>query len=316
MKLRAPGKLFLIGEYGVLEGGQAVVAAVDRHALIETAPANSAQWVDELGAVQAHALIDNPPGPGPRALVQAVISTLSERSVPLSSVRVSADSSALSAEQKLGLGSSGAVCAGLVRAGAPSLDPAAALDLALAAHRRFQGGRGSGGDVIASAMGGVNVVRTNTLVRQVSAPVGGFALVYTGVSADTRIRVDQFKAWRESPDSAAVLEGLHRAADAGISALDAQDSWAWNVAVREFAAREREMTAGGVEVFSEPVEGCVCWLEERGWAAKPSGAGGGDVVVAFHPSEPASSLDAGLAATRYSRIPLALEPSGVLVSPP
>ena len=317
MRLLAPGKLFLIGEYGVLEGGAAVVAAVDRHAEIEVTPAPVATWADTDGDV----VVAQPAARGAllgsrRALVQAVISTLSEASVPLAPVCVRADSTALRDDEKLGLGSSGAVCVGLVRAWAPSLAPEDALALALAAHRRFQGGRGSGGDVIASAMGGVCVVETDRLVRRVPGLVGGFAVVYTGISANTRVRLDQFRAWRiADPASTSVLRDLHDTTDSAIEALDQGDASAWCTAVRQFAALERRMTTGGVDVFTDPVEACVSLLESEGWAAKPSGAGGGDVVVAFHPTADPASLAPALAETAFSPIPLALEPSGVLVSP-
>ena len=36
--IRAPGKLFLLGEYAVLEGYPAIVAAVDRHAVLQPTP--------------------------------------------------------------------------------------------------------------------------------------------------------------------------------------------------------------------------------------------------------------------------------------
>jgi mevalonate kinase len=166
-------------------------------------------------------------------------------------------------------------------------------------------------------MGGVCVVERDRLVGRVAKPRGGFAVVYTGVSADTRVRVDQYRQWRaDRPESAAVLRALHETSEAAIRALVTGAVADWNDAVREFAGLERQMTAGGVEVFTEPVERCVSSLEREGWAAKPSGAGGGDVVVAFHPSADPQELDRPLAASGFSRIPLALEPSGVLLSAP
>ena len=316
MIFRAPGKLFLIGEYSVLDGGEALVAAVDRHAVIRTSRANRPTWSDPEGTqplVEEGGAAALPPR---AALVQAVAETLLAEGMRLAPVVVSADSSSLSGDQKLGLGSSGAVCVGLVRALAPAATVDDALDLALRAHRRFQSGRGSGGDVIASAMGGLSVVSPGRLLRHIPRRELPFAVFDTGVAADTRTRVDQFHKWRAShPGAAGTLRALKQTTSEAILALERGDLRAWCEGVREFAGLEREMTRGGVDIFAEPVERVVSTLEDAGWSAKPSGAGGGDVVVAFHPDASPDSLDSLSVHGGLSRIPLAIEWSGVLEGP-
>ncbi len=44
-QVSAPGKMVLLGEYAVLFGAPAVVAAVNRRARVELAPSPSSDWV-------------------------------------------------------------------------------------------------------------------------------------------------------------------------------------------------------------------------------------------------------------------------------
>jgi phosphomevalonate kinase len=159
------------------------------------------------------------------------------------------------------------------------------------------------------------VVLPNEFVTSLRAPDFGFAVVYTGVSANTRERVDQFRTWRQRPGSDEVLTELATEAADGIQAIVAGNAAAWCEQVRRFAQLERRMTEEGVDIFSAPVTRAVDTLESAGWAAKPSGAGGGDVVVAFHPSARPDELDEVCTSAGFERIPLALAPCGVLVSP-
>ena len=148
----APGKVFLVGEYGVLEGGTSVLAAVNRVAVGE--------FIPELDA-------------GSPLVAQAVKTTLAAlgekgSALPAGSVWIDTGAFAAGGEgddgggvRKLGLGSSAATAAcavgavlemaGLPIAGHRDL----AFSLAESAHRAWQGGAGSGADVAAAVYGGV-----------------------------------------------------------------------------------------------------------------------------------------------------------------
>ena len=140
----APGKLVLLGEYAVLDGFPAVVAAVNRRASGQFMPgrAPESELVDIAVRNAAEAL-----GPNREAL-------------PRGSVLV--DTSAFSLNgTKMGIGSSAATAAVSVgavletagRSVADSTD--LVFDVALAAHRAAQGGLGSGADVAAAVYGGL-----------------------------------------------------------------------------------------------------------------------------------------------------------------
>lgn len=311
--------MFWLGEYAVLDGAPAVVAAVDRYAVTLRREADSAVYFcHDDGAFPLWSATGDllPDGVWAGAeLVAAVASEVHDRFGAPDACRLHTDSSALSSETKLGLGSSGAVAAGLVAALMPDLDAAEALELALAAHWRFQDGRGSGADVVASCFGGLSVMQHGFDPAPLAAPAElRFAALYTGVAANTRTLVDAFRAWQSS-DAAAqtTVEALSATARGGVDALRSGDVPGWLDAVRTYAAHERALTRRGVGIMTEPVERAVQAAEAAGWVAKPSGAGGGDVVVCFGgPDADLDRLVAAAAAVDIEPVPLALAPSGVL----
>ncbi len=320
LTFRAPGKLFWIGEYAVLDGGPALVAAVDRYALTEFLPAESGvlfclnEAPYPLWTPDGTLLPDGVPEGA--ELVAAVARAVHAHSGPPAPCRLHCDSSAMSADTKLGLGSSGAVAAGLVAALLPDLPAPEALAMAIQAHRDFQNGQGSGADVIASCLGGLTRVQPGTEPTPITIPNDlQFAVLYTGTSASTRVLVQAFRAWqqRDGASATARVDAMARTAHQAIDDLNAGRIAAWLDAVRAYAEHERALTAAGVGVMTDPVERCVAAAESAGWAAKPSGAGGGDVVIAFAgPDGDPQRLDAAADAAGVERVALALAPRGVL----
>lgn len=311
--------MFWLGEYAVLDGAPAVVAAVDRYAVTLRRDADTAVYFchDEgafpLWSASGELL---PDGVWDGAdLVAAVAAEVHARFGAPAACRLHTDSTALSSDTKLGLGSSGAVAAGLAAALMPDLDADAALELALAAHWRFQDGRGSGADVVASCFGGLSVMQRGMDPTPVEAPSDlQFMALYTGVAANTRTLVDAFRAWQSSdPSSANVVNALTATATAGVDALRGGDVSGWLAAVGAYVELERALTNAGVGIANEPVERALRAAEEAGWVAKPSGAGGGDVVVCFGAAtaDPERLIHAARDAA-VEPVPLALAPSGVL----
>lgn len=127
---RAPGKLVLSGAYSVLTGAPALVVAVDRYALADSARAAS-------------------------FLTPEVQAALGDRAPPWFDASELRDG-----DKKLGLGSSAAILVASLAALELATDPALSDDAlcarvyerALVAHRAAQGG-GSGVDVAASQRG-------------------------------------------------------------------------------------------------------------------------------------------------------------------
>jgi phosphomevalonate kinase len=177
MRLTVPGNLLLLGEYAVTEeGGLGLALAVERRVVVALEPASSLVVEGSWGGGElrwTRKSAEQSP------LISAVVETWQEflsarddsrraAELPTAEVskmptaaRISVDSSALfSGGRKGGFGSSAAVtvaltCALLHLSGFRGEElTRLAAGIALPAHRRAQGGRGSGYDVWASLKGG------------------------------------------------------------------------------------------------------------------------------------------------------------------
>lgn len=258
-EVSAPGKIMLLGEYAVLEGGLALVAAVNRRA--------------------RGRLVLSPSSP-PSPIVEAVMMEARRRGLERAgAIEIDTETFRDSKGQKMGLGSSSAaavVAAALVS----ERGDETALAIALEAHRRANGETGSGVDVASSFYGGVIAAR-----RQPSpvAPLASrlknlrLSVLFTGKSASTE---DLVRTCRTAPswrDFAGVLAGL---AEEGVRAWEAQSSRAFvSVVARYGRAMASLGRAAGVNIVTEEIDAIMRIAEEAGGAAKPSGAGGGDVAV-------------------------------------
>jgi phosphomevalonate kinase len=294
MIVRAPGKAFLSGEYAVLQGAPAVVVAVNRH-------------------VRARLVA----GPVPE-LSPFLTELLRRRPAPPDTYPV-ADSSALDAPDgtKLGLGASAAVtvaAAGtlLAREGRPLHDArvrAELVRLCVASHRAAQGGRGSGGDVAASVHGGVVRVALRGAEVEVTptAVPADFTLrlfrLGRSVSTPEMLRYVETLASSESLRHAALMDSLVSAAEAfGRDPIDSL-----RTQLRRLTALG---VAAGVEMVPRAGWALAAAAEAVGGAAKPSGAGGGDLAVALVPT---SRVDDFLRMAAAPPLDLELDTVGVTV---
>ncbi|MGV9699505.1 phosphomevalonate kinase [Streptomyces sp. NPDC003470] len=169
---RAPGKLFVAGEYAVMEPGHpAILVAVDRHVTVTVSAAEGADVViaSDLRPAEVRlrrqagglAAEDGTPAPGGLAHVLSAIDVvgalLAERGAALPPVHVSVGSRLHHDGTKLGLGSSGAVTVATVDAVAAycglDLSPGTRFRLAMLATARLEAGA-SGGDLAAGVWGG------------------------------------------------------------------------------------------------------------------------------------------------------------------
>ncbi|HLK93448.1 MAG TPA: hypothetical protein VKZ18_26395 [Polyangia bacterium] len=291
----AAGKLFFAGEYGVLHGGTAVVAAVDRgvvaHFAAGAAPA-SPVVAEALAAVRAHA--------------DATGAALPAGAPQIDSASLSEDG------RKLGLGSSAAVAAAAV---ASLLDAAGAdveaqrwliFRLADRAHRAAQGGRGSGADVAAAIFGGVVAYTRpevgDPTVRALVPPAALVPVVVsTGAPSGTvdHVRAVERLAARDPGAHARRLRDIRQAADGFLQAYETGDPPALLAAVG--AAHEALGALGrdaDLAIVTPALDAAAALAREAGGAAKPSGAGGGDVGIAFF-SDPDAAQRFRTAADRH-----------------
>jgi hydroxymethylglutaryl-CoA reductase len=317
VRIFAPGKLFWLGEYVVLDGAPAIVAAVDAGAEVTVEAADALRLESALFGSYRPGV--DPPPPGAE-LAQAVFTEVCEAGLesPPVAVHISTESlhAGSSAAAKLGLGSSSAVAAGLAVALAPGASAATVEPIALGAHRCFQGGRGSGADVLAALHGGLMRIEGGR-ARRLAMPAGlQWVAISVGHPADTRSLLDAVSTWRdrEPAEAESVLGAMRAASRAGADALERGDVAGWLAAVESFWEAERALSrASGAGVVDAAVEAIVAAARAAGWVAKPSGAGGGDVVVAFAGERgDRTELAARIEALGCSILDVALAESGAL----
>jgi phosphomevalonate kinase len=314
---RAPGKLFLAGEYVVLRGAPALVAAVDRHAQVQlddsAGPLTITSLAEGVETTARADQVDGPPG-GDVGATLAVARTLGA-----DGGHFEIDTRPfLLGEHKLGLGRSAAtiVAATAVLLAARGERARGAIrSAALEANRRFQRGYGSGGDVAAAVFGGVVEVRRadgELLVAPSHLPNGlELVVAWSGTGAPTVPLVERFMRGGTSRS----LSELGTAAEAAVDAATRDDAEDFCVAVARAGAL---LQAVGRDLDLPIVTPALARLMDvagrLGIAAKPSGAGAGDCAVAFarSPAE-AETLRAAWRDAGFLPLPLEIEHQGVRV---
>jgi phosphomevalonate kinase len=313
----APGKLFLVGEYAVLDGGTAVVAAVNRYAIGEFVPA-----LDAASPLVAEA-------------VRRTLAALGDKGAALPAGSVWVQSGAFSAGGdplsgggvKLGIGSSAATSACAVGAilelaGTPV---AAHRDLvfsvAESAHRAWQGGIGSGADVAAAVYGGIiQYARPGggaPVVERLPGGLGTLELIVFSARKETST-VSQIQAVRalaeRSPAPYSQLMGqLRDATERFLESMAVRNAGETILATRAAGLALAELgRAADTPIVTAPFERAAVLAAELGGAAKPSGAGGGDVGIALFPERAAAQAFVARAAeAELDVLDLRLEDIGV-----
>lgn len=286
MLVLAPGKLFLAGEYAVLGGGPAIVAAVNRGVSCRV----------EMGEG-----VETPTGDD-----RFVAAALTAVRAPPRRYRF-ADWNPTDLPGKPGFGGSAAATvaacvAGRVAAGLPFDD---VEHIAVATHRAVQGS-GSGLDVRASSRGDVRRYAPDAVPAKIPAPP--LLAVYSGRSASTASRVGIYRAWvRADPAEAAAFARDSR---------DIVDAFSEDPVAALLAAyaRLRAMSAlAGLDYDTPALARIAALALAHGGAAKPSGAGGGDVAIAIiHDPEARAAFAAACVAEGLPPIPIKVT-SGVSV---
>ncbi len=291
MRASAPGKLFLFGEYAVLEGHPALIAAVDRRVIVEARPAD--RFVIESALFPEPLTFETLPQDGQAARVVAGIRAAHDLGASRAPRHLTIDSSALfSGGRKLGFGSSAAVAvavAGAVLESKP--EPRALFAACRQRHNEAQQTEGSGGDVAASIMGGLTWLAPGPELASL-AWVPPLLVVAHPSSASTPAFVSSIKAYRAAAGVAyrAHIDALGTITHAARGAAEATDPVAFTECVRAANARLDALGRDAGAEICTPFHHQLAELARAlGGAAKPAGAGGGDLSLIAAPS--AQSLD-------------------------
>ena len=358
---QAPGKLYLAGEYAVVNpGNPALLMAVNRY--VEARVSSSERWLVTSAQFSGSQVVMGGYVPANLSFASAALeiarnyaSKVSEREV---CGHVHIDSHLQSDDgTKFGLGSSAAVCVAVVRAVLAAYgvqaSPVTVFKLAATAHFLVQG-NGSLGDVAASSMGGLvyyrspdrewlrSFVDAHTAPAQFASATADFdyenSLYGTLSRLDTVALVEQAwpdlvieqvseaanleieVGWTGKPASTKALvkkaakpvepakyQAFLHASARSVDALRALVSAPTGAGVRapagqlasvvaELRAQLNELSAlRDVEVETDELRRGIEIALAHGFAAKSSGAGGGDCLIALRVNPAALANSAALA---------------------
>ncbi len=276
----APGKLFLLGEYAVLEGGPAILTPVPQRASVTLKPTggNVTIIADQSHTLPLTRAIDAFP------LLNSLVSLNPD--IDFHQVTLTLDTEAFFHHgQKLGLGSSAALTVACVSALQPALAPIALAAEADKCHRHFQGGVGSGADIALSAMAQPIMFTMGAAPTPVSLPSTLHMLaIWTGTPASTTDLVNRVYRWRDSmPDTYAQhIHALKETAKQAIQRLTDGDTVQLLTEISRYDQRLEQMsTDSGVNFYTSTHLEMRKKVESARCVYKPSGAGGGDFGIAY-----------------------------------
>lgn len=296
----APGKLMVSGEYAVLDGAVAVVASVDVRAYARWRPRAEADVSAGVGGDSPGEIVGSPQtATSWREAAQT--RGLAEEALGSVHAELFIDASQLRSDNlKLGLGSSAAAAAATAGAvlathGENLNDPEVrrrVFELALKGHKAVAA-QGSGADVAASALGGFVRFQLQPAglpdVRPLAWPASvATRVVWTGKEARTHLfvgAVREFEA-RDASGFGRIRDSLRDQASRFAAAIERAAGAEIVAAAADYGQEMGKLgREAGVSIMTPELERIAALARAHGGAAKPSGAGGGDVAIAFFSSE-------------------------------
>ncbi len=317
----APGKLILIGEYVVLEGAPSLVCAVDRFAKVDISESDSENYLVSAPSIgiervpfsitkNSLILFGNSTNSITRKKLSFFKTTFEYAwqyckacNINFEPFHININTDSFYSQElntKLGFGSSAALTVGLVKAlfllsgkNTENNDEQNKIfRLSLAAHKKAQSGLGSGIDIAASAFGGIlqykvgiNKRAEQLIPEKISTweelPM---LVVFTGSSESTRkmvAGVGQLK--KEKPDLyKQLMSDLETSSIQGCNAYKDRDIKSFLNAVKNYNDLMSSLGECSNMPIISPVHEQIAEVVNQNFGVyKPSGAGSGDIGVAF-----------------------------------
>ncbi len=310
----APGKAVLCGEYAVLGGAPAIVMAVNCRARVVLQSTNetshSVAVLDRQASPVRFRFGESaeivPVGGVRPSLDPALINHVwrAAGAPEVGSIAMQLDTRAFYDDEsgaKLGLGSSAALAvalsSALLRCSGDRREPG---PVAMAAHREFQGGSGSGVDIAAALRGGVMAFDTTKglATEALQWPTGmGYSLWWSGRTASTVDKLMSLKENKSTTAAHASAGKLRRGSERVLAAWRSGHSEKVLDTLQDYCAALQQFSVDhDLGIFDAGHRQLHELAARHGLTYKPCGAGGGDIGVLLGTRQEALEDFAGLAA--------------------
>ena len=280
MKASAPGKLFLIGEYAVLEGAPATLTPADCRASVEI---NYDQSDILLMISDSEQTVEFSKTYQQTPLLAAALTTTQ---TDVDGLSMTLDTKAFFREGiKLGLGSSAALTAALIKVLMPNAASEDQLAAALTSHRLFQGDKGSGADIALAMADQPVVYRMNQPVSPTTLPADLFMLaIWSEHAASTTDFLQHMGDWKEENRVAYhdQIQHLSETADKFAQAIQTRPTSELVQHLHTYDKQLQQLSnISYTNLYDETHQKLQKQVELLHCTYKPSGAGGGDFGIAF-----------------------------------